>query len=158
IGFESYCDFNRTTCAQFFGNWIALTGEDTNWYKNIDHNLSIYGNGDLDGIITQKNGAGNVNINDITNQVAGVNFSGETIGFQRYGASYNGGQGYPYRATMQNVPEGWLVYNISNPTPLGSFNEFGLEFNKEGAWVGKSETETATDSNAAANSNRRTMW
>ncbi|MDD3597933.1 choice-of-anchor L domain-containing protein [Sulfuricurvum sp.] len=65
IGFESYCDFNRTTCAQFFGNGIALTGEDTNWYKNIDHNLTIYGNGDLDGIITQKNGAGNVNINDI---------------------------------------------------------------------------------------------
>ncbi|MFA6629109.1 MAG: hypothetical protein WCS55_05005, partial [Sulfuricurvum sp.] len=100
---------------------------------------------------------GNITVNETTNAVNGVAINVNGGGFQRYGATYDGAQGYPHRAIMRNIPANWLIYNSTTPGSL--FNEFSIEFNKQNAgWVGKSETETSTDSDAAINSSRRIMW
>lgn len=165
VGFEVFCGndgatncnpTNLVTPLTLPSGRLAPMGEDRNWFKNLDHNTTVYGAGDLDGVIPTRTANTDITVTQTTHNINGVSFAGDILGFQRYGASYNGNQGYPHRAIMRNIPEGWLIYNIASPG--ATFNEFSLEFNREGAWVGKSSTETSSDSDAAINSSRRIMW
>ena len=71
--------------------------------------------------------------------------------------SYNGTEGYPYKATIEINASKWLIYNRFNPN--AQLNEFELEFNNKGTQLAPANAGGFTgEDNASINSSRRIQW
>ena len=116
------------------------------WYINTLHTPT-------DGNITTTAPAVGTLVNDGTY----TNVNGMTL----IPYTYNGNEGYPYKATIRvnpyNGSSSWLIYNKYNAN--ATHNEFELEFNnKSGAKTGTDAAGAAVDSDANTNTNRRIQW
>lgn len=147
IYFEAYCfgtDANGVSCNKtLLPNGLnSRNTNDLRWFINPDHNAN---HGDINNVV-EKNALGRVNPTGRT----GINPVAVDM-------TYNGGQGYPYKTTMQNSASDWLIYNQDDAG--ATTNQFPVEFYREGgAWSGAHETDTTTNDHDATNTNRRSMW
>jgi hypothetical protein len=150
IYYMAYCngiDDNNVTCNKnLLPNGInSISTDDPRWFKNTLHTVP---NDGKVGTVTQK----------FANYIsAAIPYDNSIPGQTTVSLTYNGTRGYPYKATMENNASGWLIYNKydSNTTT----NEFQVEFIQPGgAWAGKHDTDTTTDTNASNRTNRRLMW
>lgn len=127
---------------------LSLT-PDRFWYQNILHDTATDGN--VTGIATPPVKVYGFNDNH-NNTCIGPMFG---PGFEKRVFEYDaevahGGFGYPFKSTAILNATDWL--NVTG-------NNFGVEFYKEGKWIGeKSGTETATDHDAETVTNRRILW
>lgn len=150
IYFEFYCfgtGCNKTLLNGFSPN-LKRT-DDVRWYINEAQVPAVDGN---IGVVQQKDATplnAADDIVDVTAQNNNTNPSTATL-------LYNGSKGYPYKTTMHNNASPWLIYNESDPT--ATRNEFQVEFDTQGGWTGKKETDTTTKTPDAATTNRRIMW
>jgi hypothetical protein len=163
VNFEVFCGKDgNTTCDDVQKALLPVgintpAGEGTGWYKNRDHSLSNDGVADTNGVIDRNSTAGNVSVSTSTAVTGtGISIGGTEVGFQRFGATYDGNKGYPYRVIMHNDPSHWLIYNSSNENAVR--NDFALEFYKPSQWVGESKATESTDSDGSVNTSRRIMW
>jgi hypothetical protein len=143
IYFESYCfgtGCDKTLLNGFSPNMQRT--DDVRWYVNEVHTVP---NDGLAGTVTEK--AAIVNVTATAPTVANPSQTNLT---------YTGNKGYPYKTTMHNNASPWLIYNESDPT--ATRNEFQVEFDTQGGWTGKKETDTTTKTPDAATTNRRIMW
>lgn len=163
INFEIFCgNDGNTTCD---ATQIALLpdgsntprGEGKDWYKNREHNITNDGVADSDGAIMPKGGSGNVSVSTTTSvSGSGITIGGSEIGFQRFGATYNGNDGYPRTVILQNSPSPWLLYDPKKANT--TLNEFTLEFYKPSNVVGQDKANTNMDTDASVVPSRRIMW
>jgi len=146
IYYEAHCDgndsFNVNCDKSLLPNGINSTStDDPRWFKNTSHT-------------TASGNAGSVNQKGSSNAVTSGTLSGtSTITVP---LTYDGTKGYPYKATMENNASSWLIYNKYNAN--ATKNEFEVEFLNSGDWAGDHETNTTTETNSSAISNRRVMW
>lgn len=147
INYEVFCnatDTNGVDC----NKTLLPNGADSNstddprWFRNTQHNAI---NDGVVGTVVQKGGTGIVTAGTPTM----LNPSTTRL-------RYNGSRGYPYKTTMENNASSWLIYNKYNAND--TTNEFEVEFEGQGNWAGKHETNTTTKSDGATKTNRRTMW
>ncbi|WP_345985072.1 hypothetical protein WCX49_10665 [Sulfurimonas sp. HSL-1656] len=116
------------------------------WYINTLHTAT-------DGNITTTSPAVGALVSDGT--YTNVN------GWTQIPYTYNGNEGYPYKATIRvnpyNGSNSWLIYNKYNAN--ATRNEFELEFNnKSGAKTGTDAADVTVDSEGNTNTNRRIQW
>lgn len=163
INFEIFCgNDGNTTCDTTRKSLLpdglnTPLGEGRDWYKNRDHNITNDGAADTDGTIARKSGSVHVTVTSMTVPVgAGIIIGGSEIGFQRFGATYDGFNGYPHTVILQNIPSPWLLYDPKNANT--TVNEFALEFYKPSAAVGQDKAGTVIDTDASVNPSRRIMW
>ncbi|WP_297442990.1 choice-of-anchor L domain-containing protein [Sulfurimonas sp.] len=145
ITYEVFCDISNDGNKTLLQDDINSTfTDDPRWFVNTKH-TNNYGKS---GQIKQK-GANYVKI------VAGTEPTGNYPDIITL--KYDGTNGYPYKATMQDKASNWLIYGKYNPNAV--VNEFEVEFiNNSGNWAGQAETDTTTKKNAADQTNRRLMW
>ena len=138
--FEAYCnkDGNKTLLPH-----SQLGIASINWYQNLDHNSTVDG---TVGLISEAR-----HKSDVTGK---IRRSGPPA---KITLTYVG-KTYPYATTMQNKPSAWLIYNLYNAK--ATTNTFRVEFDKpkKGNWIGVSDTNTSTDSNASAVTIQRVLW
>lgn len=150
IYFESFCfgTVGGNTCNKSFlpNGLTSRRIDDTRWFWNENHILTNDGNV---SIVVQKGGA-NTAADIVTATDNPVGNPSITI------LNYNGSRGYPYKTTMENGASPWLIYNESDPFAIR--NEFQVEFDTQGGWAGKHETNTTTKTPAGVTTNRRIMW
>ena len=148
IYYAIYC-FNTTGIGPCNTSLLppTLRTSDIRWYQNTNHNTLNDGN---ITIVVQKGGT-NVDANDIVD--ASDNPAGNPA---TTNISYDGSRGYPYRTTMQDEANSWLIYNENDPA--ATRNEFQVEFYNIGTWAGERETTTTTKDPGTAKTNRRSMW
>lgn len=151
IYYESYCsstpDDSNVVCdkALLPNGTGSKTSDDPRWYINTLHSTTT--SGDI-GVVSQKIGTA------VTPGATTINAAGET----RVSLTYTG-TNYPYKATMQNRPALWLVYDKYDLTEADDTNEFQVEFIKDSsAWAGQHETNSSTNMKASEKTNRRSMW
>lgn len=143
IYFESYC-FGAGCNKTLLPNGINSTRtDDVRWYviPNPFHTTPTDG---VVGTVVQKGGAGIVTATAPT----ATNPSQTTLTYT--------GTSFPYKTTMENNASPWLIQNETNPN--ATTNEFQVEFDNQGGWTGKHETNTTTKSTGGVNTNRRIMW
>ncbi|OHD99219.1 MAG: hypothetical protein A3K14_08755 [Sulfurimonas sp. RIFCSPLOWO2_12_FULL_36_74] len=150
IYFESFCFGNEggNACNKnVLPNGLnSRRVDDTRWFWNENHDIADDG---AVGIVLQRGGANTAaDIVDATDNPIG-NPSTTTL-------DYDSSRGFPYKTTMENGASPWLIYNESDPT--ATRNEFQVEFDNQGGWTGKHETNTTTKSTGGVNTNRRIMW
>lgn len=163
INFEIFCGNDGNTSCTTSEMLLLPDGQNTphgegrNWYKNRDHSISNDGVADTDGVIERKSGSGTVSVSTATSvSGSGITIGSTEVGFQRYGATYNGDKGYPHTVILQNIPSSWLIYDPNNPNVTG--NEFSVEFYKASNWIGEEKIGTVPDTDASVNTSRRIMW
>lgn len=138
IYYEVYCDGCNKINLQNSTNSTYIN--DPRWFINTNHTTN-YG---FVGNVTQKY------TSKVTATLPTNNAPAQTS------LQYTGSV-YPYKATMQNSPDDWLIYNKYNPNATS--NEFEVEFEQSGSsWSGKSDTNSTSITNGAAKTNRRIMW
>jgi len=147
IYYESFCDgidgtgtlCNRALLPNGAG---SRSTDDPRWFVNTTHTAQ---HGTV-GVVTHKSATVHV--------TAGAPTVGPP---SQVALTYDTNRGYPYKATMQNTASSWLIYNPFNAVDLD--NEFQVEFdNGASSWAGVHENNVSTSSNAAAKTNRRSMW
>ena len=147
---EFYYDLNSTidansslTTVKNISSGVNRSVDSINWYTNIQH-------GSRDGNATQvvqyyMPGASPISV-----------ISGPTIpvsGRSTLNVTYDGTDGYPYKATMGITASPWLIYNRFDAAAI--HNDFELEFNA--AQLG--EDSNLSDSNLTSpNTSRRIRW
>ena len=143
IYYEAYCSgtINANPCVkELLPNGVnSNSTDDPRWYINRTHIASS----GVTGAVVQK---GSTYIDATLTSINPANVA----------LSYTGSS-YPYKATMQNSPSLWLVYDKYKVSP--TTNEFEVEFiNTHSNWAGKNETDTTTINSATNRTNRRSMW
>lgn len=160
VNFEIFCgNDGNITCNKTLLPLGANTpqGEDRDWFRNRDHVVANGGTADTDGNLTRKSGSGSVTVSKTTSVTgSGITIGGAEVGFERFGATYNGDRGYPHTVILQNIPNEWLLYHPTNS--LSTFNEFGIEFYKPSNVVGQDKANTNMDTDASVVPSRRIMW
>lgn len=147
---EFYYDLNSTidansslTTVTNLSSGINRSVDSINWYTNFQH-------GSKDGNATQvvqyyMPGASPISV-----------ISGPTVpasGRSTLNVTYDGTDGYPYKATMGITASPWLIYNRFDAAAI--HNDFELEFNA--AQLG--EDSSLSDSNLTSpNTSRRIRW
>jgi len=122
--------------------------DDPRWFRNEEHNVNIHG---PVGVIVQKGVAKRVK--NTHNAVYNTIPTGRTLIPLRYDKT----RGYPYKATMLNTPDRWLIYNKYNSAAPN--NEFEVEFvSTNSSWAGKTDTDSTTNDIGSKKTNRRSMW
>jgi hypothetical protein len=151
IYYEAYCngnDSSGTSCKKSLlpDGEGSISTDDPRWFTNNNH---IGGGSDgAVGTIAQKNGATDVTKTALDNT---------TLGKAKVTLHYDGTKGYPYKTTMTNTPNSWLIYNKYNSG--ASVNEFEVEFtDTSNTWAGEHETDNTTNVRSSDKTNRRTMW
>ena len=116
-----------------------------NWYVNLQHTAvdgNISATAPKVGSLVSDGGVANY-----------TNINGMTL----IPYTYNGREGYPYKATIQIFTDPWLIYNRFNPN--ATVNEFELEFNNDkGAKTGIDISGEESDTSANINTSRRIQW
>lgn len=160
VNFEIFCgNDGNITCNKTLLPLGANTpqGEDRDWFRNRDHVVANGGTADTDGNLTRKSGSGSVTVSKTTSVTgSGITIGGAEVGFERFGATYNGDRGYPHTVILQNIPNEWLLYHPTNS--LSTFNEFGIEFYKPSNVVGQDKANMNMDPDASVVPSRRIMW
>ena len=132
-----------------------LSVDDIRWYQNLNH-IQVAGmvfQGLIPGTLTPWTTTNiSARFNDFTQLGTNVNNNAITTSTYSYG-----GNNYPYKATINYSPNGWLVYDRFDPNQ--TVNRFEIEFQNPGAgWQGVGDSGTKSNSNASGNSNRRMQW
>ena len=143
IYYEAYCD---AACNQaLLPNAPASNyTNDPRWFVNPQHTA-------LSGTAGAVNQKGFIPNNGLVTQDANPPHLNQVA------VSYDGTRNLPYKATMQNTPPNWLLYNRFNLNPLA--NEFEVEFEgSSNGWVGQSPHNTTTGQGGTTTTNRRSMW
>lgn len=148
IYYEAYCYGTGCDKSLLPDGVDSKMSDDPRWFINTKH-TSTSGTA---GIVSQKRGS-YVSETDSTSS----NVAKSTL-------SYNEENGYPYKTTMQNTPDTWLVYNKYKAS--ATTNTFKVEFvikkDTNSSYVNKGSgsvnTTTTTKSSAAEMTHRRTMW
>lgn len=147
IYYEAYCfgtDSNSNICNKtLLPNGVdSNSTDDPRWFVNPNHTTN-YG---FVGNVTQK----------YTSKITSTVLS-TTAGLTTVNLSLTTSQNLPYKATMQNTPNDWLIHNKYNPNATS--NEFEVEFEQtSSSWSGKSDTNSTSITRGASKTNRRTMW
>jgi len=167
VYYEVFCNgtINARACNKQLLQPELTTGQnskvtdDPRWFRNSEHNVSNHGpviapvNPPVIpvGVIAQKGGANRVT--NTPNAVYNTIPTGPTLIPLRYDAT----RGYPYKATMLNTPNRWLIYNKYNAAATA--NESEVEFvSATSNWAGKRETIDTTGEVGSKKTNRRSMW
>ncbi|MDQ7067243.1 MAG: hypothetical protein Q9M40_04205 [Sulfurimonas sp.] len=141
IYYEVYCSASGCDKNLLQDALDSNSTDDPRWFINSKHTPS-HGSA---GLVTQKS-ASSVLASPLSNT------SPELLTL-----TYDESKGYPYKATMLNTPNKWLIYNKYQPS--ATTNSFEVEFtNINSAWAGVHETNTTTNMNSSNKTNRRTMW
>ena len=171
VYYEVFCNgtVNGTTCdkqllqteltTRFTTRLNSKVTDDPRWFINNEHNVNNHGPviAPLSppvtpvGVIVQKGGANRVT--NTPNVVYNTIPTGSTLIPLRYDET----RGYPYKATMLNTPNRWLIYNKYNAAATA--NESEVEFVSDTSnWAGKRETTNTTGEVGSKKTNRRSMW
>lgn len=133
VFYEIYC-FNGCDKSLLPNGVGSKNSDDTRWFINDIHKASTDGRATSSAEIAKAN---------VTATISGSDEQKATI-------SYGGAKGYPYKTTMSLETDDWLK--------LPDSNAYGVEFSKQGEWVGKKETTNTTQDNASPATNRRIQW
>lgn len=155
IYYEFYCNANIVptcdittyatvpTAANALSPIGLLSPDDVRWYSQALHTIATDGN----ATTTQaRNASDNLRF---TTRI--INPGSLTATY-----TYDGTQGYPYKATIDINASNWLIYNRYDTT--ATMNEFELEFTTTGNWSGKDTSQMGLDGNSSTNVNRRVEW
>jgi hypothetical protein len=146
IYFETYCFGAGCNKALLPSGTASKRVDDVRWFINENHNILNDGNV---SIVVQKGGTNSASDKvDASDNPTG-NPSATTL-------SYDESRGYPYKTTMENNVSGWLIQNEFNAN--ATTNEFQVEFDNIGEWIGEHNTSTTTKTPEGATTNRRIMW
>jgi len=150
IYYEAYCsdtDSSGNSCDKTLlpNSTDSNTTDDPRWFKNTFHTSATDGTVGTLANIKQKNSLSKVTATNLS--------SGNP---EKVTLNYNG-TSYPYKTTMSNKADKWLLYNRYDNS--ASVNEFNVEFiSPNSNWAGVHETNATTETNATNRTNRRTMW
>ena len=171
VYYEVFCNgtVNGTTCnkqllqteltTRLTTRLNSKVTDDPRWFRNNEHNVTNHGPVMAPasplvtpvGGIGQKGGANRVT--NTPNVVYNTIPTGPTLIPLRYDVT----RGYPYKATMLNTPNRWLIYNKYDATATA--NESEVEFvSGTSNWAGKRETTNTTGEVGSKKTNRRSMW
>lgn len=131
----------NTTLSTTLASESNRSVDSVRWYKNPKHANS---DGNITGFVQKF-----VSPSPITAPTT-VSFSG---GEGTGDFTYDGSDGYPYKATMQINSQSWLIYNMFDGT--ATTNDFELEFNAK--TIG-SESNNTSGVTANPNTTRRIRW
>ena len=144
IFYESYCDSAGNKSMLPSGS--IGDSSSVGWYLNVNHNAATDGNITA---ITEKN----TPIKVTNSSALPLSSSG---GSSTSALTYSGTT-FPYKTTMQDTADSWLLYNPTSATP--SPNEFEVEFyGGSNNWTGHKNNTTTTDSVAAPVTSKRILW
>ena len=144
IFYESYCDSAGNKSMLPSGS--IGDSSSVGWYLNVNHNAATDGNITA---ITEKN----TPIKVTNSSALPLSSSG---GSSTSALTYSGTT-FPYKTTMQDTADSWLLYNPNNSS--ASKNDFEVEFyGGSNNWTGHSSNITTTDSVAAPVTSKRILW
>ena len=147
IYYEVYCDSAGDPSLLPNGVTTAESIDSINWYNNPNHVIARDGN--VSSVVESR---GRTNVT-LTNFIEGTPSTAE-LTYDIPGTTPNS---YPYKTTMEDAANGWLIYNKYNNA--ATVNEFEVEFYKPTSnWTGVHETDTTTDSNASDTTSKRIFW
>lgn len=138
IYYEVYCNVNSGCNTGLLQSTQTSKSGDSRWRINTSHTSN---EGSVPNI-TQKNA---------------VNTTASATSLTSTTLTYDDSRGRPYTATMQHLPNSWLVYNPYNAN--ATTNEFEAEFiGGNSNWAGKTKTNDTTQTDGAQRTNRRIQW
>ena len=146
--YEVYCINCNIPRLQLVSPNQLLGVDDVRWYQNTIH-TQTEGELPLAKPMSTQNPAQSANMTNL-----GINRN--TTSTTTSDFTYNGTKGYPYKATINYIPNPWLVYDRYDNTAI--LNSFELEFFQTGTWVGQDRSGMQADSNASSTTNRRIEW
>ena len=145
--YEVYCQNCNVPRLQIVSPNQLLSVDDIRWFQNTIHTQAT-------GEIPVANPMTTQNPVQAARLVLGANLVTNAITTADY--IYDGTAGYPFKTTVNYIPDPWLIYNRFNNAAL--FNSFELEFSQVGGQAGKDNSGTHMNATGAPATNRRIQW
>jgi hypothetical protein len=140
INYEIYCYDTGCDRTLLPNGTASQNSDDPRWWVNQNHTTS-YGQ-----------------VSSVTQKRTPVHVTPSGLGLNSVTLTYDENRGYPYRATMNIVPDNWLIFNKYDAT--ADHNEFNVQFNDDRSeWIGSAEQgTTTTETKKPGYKDRKLTW